>query len=305
MTPRSPLEIDIVTISIKMKTLVLAAFILALVFVLDNGNVEAKSVAKLETSVEAEKEEGQEALREGKTFWKYKSYYPSSSRYYPREYYPSSTRYYPSRSYDHYHDRYGRPRYTSYRYRRDVDEDENEENESSKLDEAERLSPFEKQDFEEASLEQVEENTTEQEDIKEKHLSHETGHAVQKKDSEEASLDQLQENTEEQENINEKEDFEEASLNQIDENTEETENLKEIPTTWLPLEHAHASEQELRDGEELAREEQEERDGRFFSIFKSARYYPSSTRYYPRYYSTYYPRYYSRYYPHHSHYYHY
>merc|ERR1712212_1469655 len=117
--------------------------------------------------------------------------------------------YYPSRSYDHYHDRYGRPRYTSYRYRRDVDEDENEENESGKQDEAERLSPFEKEDFEEASL------------------------------------DQLQENTEEQENINEKEDFEEASLNQIDENTEETENFKEV---HLPQEHAHAYEQELRDG---------------------------------------------------------
>ena len=266
MTPRSQVKTDKVIISVKMKILVLAAFILALVFVLDNGKVEAKSITKSETSVEAEKEEGQESLREGKLFWKYKSYYPSSSRYY----YPSSSRYYPryysysypSRSYDHYHDRYGRPRYTTYRYRRDVDENENEENESARIDEAERLSQFEKEDFEEESLEQ------------------------------------LDENTEEQENINEKEDFEKANLNQIDENIEEQENIKD---EHLPQEPVHEFDQELQDEEELERDDQEPRDGRFFSFFKSARYYPSSTRYY----STWYPRYYSRYYPYHSHYYYY
>ena len=289
-----------------MKTLVLAAFILALVFVLDNGNVEAKSVAKSETSVKTEKEEGQESLREGKTFWKYKSYYPSSSRYY----YPSSSRYYPrynsysypSRSYDYYHGRYGRPRYTTYRYRRDVEEDDSEENESARKDETEGLRVFENEDFEEARLDQVEENIEEQANIKKEYLLHEPVHASEKEDFEEASLERLDEDTEEQEDKNEKEDFEKASLNQIHENTEEQENIKEVR---LPQEHVHAFEQELQDEEELARDEQEPRDGRFFSIFKSARYYPSSTRYYPRYYSTYYPRYYSRYYPYHSHYYYY
>ena len=309
-TLHSQVRKDIASSDSKMKTLVLAAFILAIIFVLDNGKVEAKSITKSATSFKAEKEEGQESLREGKLFWKYKSYYPSSSRYYPRYYYPSSTRYYPryysysypSRSYDHYHDRYGRPSYTTYRYRRDVDEDDNEENESAKIDEAERLSLFEREDFEEASLDHVDENIEEQEDIKEEHLPHEPVHASEKEDFEEASLQQLEENTEEQEIINEKEDFEKASLNRINENTAEQENIKEVR---LPQEPDYASEQELLDEKELLRNSQEPRDGRFFSIFKSARYYPSSTRYYPRYYSTYYPRYYSRYYPYHSHYYYY
>merc|ERR1712020_62698 len=88
------------------------------------------------------------------------------------------------------------------------------------------------------------------------------------------------------------------------ENKEEHDELKdeEIEELNAKIEY----EQELATREEDATEIDEPRDGKTFYKYKS--YYPSSTRYhsryyssnYPRYYSSYYPRSYSRYYPRYS-----
>ena len=59
------------------------------------------------------------------------------------------------------------------------------------------------------------------------------------------------------------------------------------------------TEQENQDEEQHATDVQKQRDGRFFRFSIG---FPSSTRYYPRYYSSYFPRKYHRYYPSSSHY---
>jgi len=216
-----------------MKSIILVGSFLAIVFVLNIGNAEAKAVPETENPVEPEGGEYQEAPRAGKTFYKHKTYhhhddedrtfsltktyYPSSTRYYPRYYSSYSPRYYtPRRYYDNsYVRRYG------------------------------------------------------------------TTHFIGKR-----SADEVDQQTEEHEDKEEHDELKD-------------EEIKELNAA---IEH----EQELATREEDGTEIDEPRDGKTFYKYKS--YYPSSTRYhsryyssnYPRYYSSYYPRSYSRYYPRYS-----
>jgi len=213
-----------------MKSIILVGSFLAIVFVLNIGNAEAKAVPETENPVELEGGEHQEAPRAGKTFYKYKTYHhPSSTRNYPRSYYrlplsevPLSIRriVYPYYDRDHYYDNSYTRRYG-------------------------------------------------------------TTHFIGKR-----SADEADQKTEEHED---KEEYDELK----DEGIEELNAKIEL-------------EQELATREKDETEIDEPRDGKTFYKYKS--YYPSSTRYhsryyssnYPRYYSSYYPRSYSRYYPRYS-----
>jgi len=215
-----------------MKSIILVGSFLAIVFVLNIGNAEAKAVPETENPVEPEEGEYQEAPRAGKTFYKYKKYYhpDDEDRAFSltKTYYPSSTRYYSS-----YYPRY----YSSYTPRRYYD--------NSYV------------------------------------RRYGTTHFIGKR-----SADEADQKTEEHEDKEEHDELKEEEIEALNAKIEQ--------------------EQELAAREEDATEIDEPRDRKTFYKYKS--YYPSSTRYhsryyssdYPRYYSSYYPRSYSRYYPRYS-----
>jgi len=219
-----------------MKSIILVGSFLAIVFVLNIGNAEAKAVPETENPVEPEGEEYQEAPRAGKTFYKYKTYHhpDDEDRTFSltKTYYPSSTRYYP-RYYSSYSPRY----YSSYTPRRYYDNSYTRR--------------------------------------------YGTTHFIGKR-----SVDEADQKTEEQEVKEEHDELRDEEIEELNAKIEQ--------------------EQELATREEDATEIDEPKDGKTFYKYKS--YYPSSTRYhsryyssnYPRYYSSYYPRSYSRYYPRYS-----
>merc|ERR1712156_627166 len=147
---------------------------------------EAKAVPETENPVEPEGREYQEAPRDGKTFWKNKyktyhhpddedrifsltkSYYPSSTRYYPRYYSSYSPRYYssytPRRYYDNsYTRRYGTTHFIGKRSADEADQkteeqEVKEEHDEPRDEEIEELN---------AKIEQEEELATRKEDATE------------------------------------------------------------------------------------------------------------------------------------------
>jgi len=290
----------------------LVACCLLTVLIANKAIAEAKSVAELEHPSEEPaaplitgEEKDVDAERTGKTFYKYKTYGPSSTRYYPRYY----DTFYPSRSHHHYHDRFGRPHYIG---KRSVEEEANEE-ELGRLDEMQDPQPLEGE-------EDVEDNarngrtffkTKKYESDSSRyypsstryypsstryysgstryypryystsfyprrtydhyHGSHGTTHYIGKR-----SIDHQDETADEHRDNEDDRVFEEEKGT-----VSEREDQLEI------------REDGTRAEEDLS---QSPRNGRFLKFYINKSYYPGSSRYYSSYYPSY-SRYYSRYYP--------